>query len=150
MDATRGASNSATLEAPLSPAKPSSPNAIEPASTPRTLSFHLVLLSIYLSFFLIALDRMIIATAVPSITNTFTSIADIGWYGSAYMLTCAIFMPLFGPIYRFYDVKTVFMCSVGVFEVGSAVCGAAPTSAGFIVGRAVAGIGAAGKSNVCV
>ena len=71
-------------------------------------------------------------------------------YGSAYMLTCAISMPLFGPIYRFYDVKTVFMASVVVFEVGSAVCGAAPTSAGFIVGRAVAGIGAAGKPNVYV
>lgn len=113
---------------------------------PLTPSFILVITSVYLAFFLIALDRMIIATAVPAITNSFDSISDIGWYGSAYMLTCAILNPLFGSIYKFYDTKWVFMGSVVVFEVGSAVCGAAPSSAVFIVGRAVAGIGAAGIS----
>jgi len=62
------------------------------------------------------------------------------------MLTCAIFNPLFGSIYKFYDTKWTFMFSVFVFEAGSALCGAAPSSASFIVGRAVAGIGAAGIS----
>ncbi|KAF2826712.1 MFS general substrate transporter [Ophiobolus disseminans] len=113
---------------------------------PFTLSFILVITSVYLAFFLIALDRMIIATAVPAITNSFDSISDIGWYGSAYMLTCAIFNPLFGSIYKFYDTKWTFMFSVVIFEAGSAVCAAAPDSASFIVGRAVAGIGAAGIS----
>lgn len=31
-----------------------------------------------------------------------------------------------------------------IFEVGSAVCGAAPSSTAFIVGRAVSGLGASG------
>ncbi|KAH7066029.1 major facilitator superfamily domain-containing protein, partial [Paraphoma chrysanthemicola] len=109
----------------------------------RSPSFWLVIISMYLAFFLIALDRMIIATAVPAITNTFNSISDIGWYGSAYMLTCAIFNPLFGSIYRFYPIKWVFMASVVLFEAASALCGAAPTSEALIVGRALAGIGAA-------
>jgi MFS family permease len=39
----------------------------------------------------------------------------------------------------------VFMASVVLFEAGSALCGAAPTSATFVVGRAIAGIGAAGE-----
>jgi MFS family permease len=108
-------------------------------------AFWIVIVSVYMAFFLIALDRMIIATAIPAITNNFGSISDIGWYGSAYMLTCAIFNPLFGSIYRFYPVKWVFMASVVLFEAGSALCGAAPTSAAFIVGRAIAGIGAAGE-----
>jgi predicted MFS family arabinose efflux permease len=111
----------------------------------RSPAFWIVVVSVYLAFFLIALDRMIIATAIPTITNDFGSISDIGWYGSAYMLTCAIFNPLFGSIYRFYDTKWVFMISVVLFETGSALCGAAPTSAAFIAGRAIAGVGAAGK-----
>jgi MFS family permease len=122
--------------------------ALDPAQVAfniKSPAFWLVLISVYLAFFLIALDRMIIATAIPSITNTFDSISDIGWYASAYMLTCAIFNPLFGSIYRFYDVKWVFMWSVVLFEAGSALCGAAPSSASFIVGRAVAGVGAAGE-----
>ncbi|KAL1799022.1 hypothetical protein ACET3X_003059 [Alternaria dauci] len=111
---------------------------------PKSLKFWLIVISIYLAFFLVALDRMIIATAIPAITNAYGSIADIGWYGSGYMLTCAIFNPLFGKIYQLYSTKWTFLASIFVFEVGSALCGLAPTSAVFIVGRAIAGIGAAG------
>ncbi|CAO2647190.1 Nn.00g081120.m01.CDS01 [Neocucurbitaria sp. VM-36] len=111
---------------------------------PRSPAFWLIIASAYLSFFLVALDRTIIATAIPAITNTFDSIEDIGWYGSAYMLTCAIFNPLFGKIYQLYDTKWTFLASIVLFEAGSALCGAAPNSSALIVGRAIAGIGAAG------
>lgn len=36
------------------------------------------------------------------------------------------------------------MTTIIVFEVGSAICGAAPNSPVFIVGRAIAGVGSAG------
>lgn len=77
-------------------------------------------------------------------TNAFHSITDIGWYGTAYLLTGACFNPIYGRIYQLYSTKRTFLTSIFVFEVGSAVCGAAPSSVVFIVGRAVAGIGAAG------
>jgi MFS family permease len=38
----------------------------------------------------------------------------------------------------------LFISSVVIFEVGSAVCGAAPTLDAFIVGRAICGIGGMG------
>ncbi|KAJ3481007.1 hypothetical protein NLG97_g7926 [Lecanicillium saksenae] len=111
---------------------------------PKTLKFWLVLLSTFTSMFLVALDRTIIATAVPRITDDFKSQGDIGWYGSAYMLTTAAFQLLFGRIYSFYDLKWTFLVSIVVFEIGSAICGAAPSSTVFIVGRAIAGLGSAG------
>lgn len=87
---------------------------------------------------------MIIATAIPKITDEFHSIEDISWYGSAYMLTAAIFVPLSGRIYQLYSTKWVFLASIIIFEAGSALCAAAPSSTAFIIGRAVAGIGSAG------
>ncbi|KAF1936695.1 MFS general substrate transporter [Clathrospora elynae] len=126
---------------------PPPPNEQEDAEkncNPKSLKFWLVIISVHLPFFLIALDRMIIATAIPAITNTFGSIEDIVWYVSSYMLTCAIFNPLFGKIYQLYDTKWTFLASIVVFEGGSALCGAAPTSVALIIGRAIAGIGAAG------
>jgi len=60
------------------------------------------------------------------------------------MLTNACFTPVFGRIYKLYSLKWVFLISIVVFEVGSALCGAAPTSTAFILGRAIAGAGAAG------
>ena len=89
-------------------------------------------------------DRLIIVTAIPQITNDFHSITDIGWYGSAYLLTTCAFQLLFGKIYTFWSIKTVFLAAVFLFEVGSAVCGAAPNSVVFIIGRAIAGVGGAG------
>lgn len=40
--------------------------------------------------------------------------------------------------------RIVFLASILVFEVASAICGAAPNSVAFIIGRATCGVGAAG------
>jgi MFS family permease len=53
-------------------------------------------------------------------------------------------MLLFGKIYTFYSTKMVFLSAIGLFEIGSAICGAAPNSTAFIVGRAIAGLGSSG------
>ncbi|KAF6840141.1 major facilitator superfamily transporter [Colletotrichum musicola] len=96
------------------------------------------------AIFLMSLDRTIIATAIPRMTDEFHSIQDIGWYGSAFMVTTCCFQLLWGKVYTFYPAKYVFLALLGLFEVGSAICGAAPSSLVFIIGRAVAGMGSAG------
>jgi MFS family permease len=63
---------------------------------------------------------------------------------SAYMLMACSFQLFIGRLYTFYSAKTVFLACIFLFEVGSAICGAAPNSPVFIVGRAIAGLGAAG------
>lgn len=63
------------------------------------------------------------------------------------MLTFCAFLLLYGRVYTFYSPKWVFMTSIGIFELGSAVSGATPTSTGFIIGRAITGLGSAGMMN---
>jgi hypothetical protein len=46
---------------------------------PKTLKFWTIMICTYLSLFLVALDRTIIATAIPKITDDFNSIEDIGY-----------------------------------------------------------------------
>ncbi|KAF1835106.1 MFS general substrate transporter [Decorospora gaudefroyi] len=103
-----------------------------------------IMVSLYISIFLVALDRTIIGPAIPAITNEFNSIGDIGWYGSAYMLTAAGFILLYGRVYTFFPTKPVFLSGIFLFEAGSVVCGAAQTSTTLIIGRAVAGLGSSG------
>ncbi|KAL3473826.1 major facilitator superfamily domain-containing protein [Aspergillus californicus] len=135
---------SSTAENPKSGDQPGEYDDAESNYQPKSPKFWLIMLGMYLSIFLVALDRTIIATAVPAISNEFQSINDIGWYGSAYMLTGASFNPVFGRIYQLYSTKWTFLSSIVIFEVGSAICGAAPTSTAFILGRAIAGLGSAG------
>lgn len=105
----------------------------------------LVLLTagLLLSVFVVALDNTIIATAIPKITTVFDSLNDVGWYGSAYLLTTTSLQPSFGKVYTYFDVKWVYLSSLVIFEAGSVLCAAATSSTMLIVGRAVAGAGAA-------
>lgn len=117
---------------------------------PKTASFWLVISCNLLALFTVALDRTIITTAIPQISNEFHSLDDIGWYVSAYMLTSAVGQLMYGRIYKFYDMKTAFLASIVVFEVGSAICGAAPNSGALIAGRAIAGFAGAGIFAGCM
>jgi hypothetical protein len=87
----------------------------EETQYPEGMKLLLIMFSLYLAVFLTALvqttlissmahllnmsqDRTIIATAVPSITDQFDSFTDIGWYGSAFLLTFCAFQLFFGRI----------------------------------------------------
>ncbi|KAH6640590.1 major facilitator superfamily domain-containing protein [Chaetomium tenue] len=104
----------------------------------------LIIASLCLAVFLVALDQTIIAPALGAITSEFGSVSDIGWYGAAYLLTTTALQPAYGSIYRMFSVKWTYLAAVAVFEVGSLVCAVAPSSNAFIVGRAIAGMGTAG------
>ncbi|KAK5090598.1 hypothetical protein LTR05_000773 [Lithohypha guttulata] len=111
---------------------------------PHGIKLAIISASLCLAVFLMALDNTIIATAIPKITDQFKSLDDIGWYASSYLLTTCALQLFFGKIYTFYSIKWTFLVSIGIFEVGSAICGAAPSSTALIIGRAVAGVGSAG------
>lgn len=125
------AAQAAAAAAPQGPA----PDSPEANYNPKSAKFWLILLSAFVSMFLVALDRTIISTAIPTITDDFKSLGDIGWYGSAYMLSTAAFQLVWGRIYRFYDLRFTFLSCIIIFEIGSAVCGAAPSSPVFIIGK---------------
>ncbi|KAJ7096914.1 major facilitator superfamily domain-containing protein [Mycena epipterygia] len=112
---------------------------------PRGIKLALLTLALALAVFVVSLDNTIISTAIPKITDEFKSLDDVGWYGSAcVIITTAATQLLFGKFYTLFPVKWVFVCAISIFEVGSLICGAAPSSNALIIGRAVAGLGSAG------
>ncbi|KAH8692060.1 putative efflux pump antibiotic resistance protein [Talaromyces proteolyticus] len=120
------------------------------ANAPRALpaiQLYTIVAAVSLAGFLYSLDVTIITTAIPAITTHFHTIKDIGWYGSAYLITLCSCAPVMGKIYQYYYSKVVFFIFVVIFEIGSLICGVAPSSTAFIVGRAIAGIGGAGLFN---
>ncbi|KAF7561417.1 hypothetical protein G7046_g2724 [Stylonectria norvegica] len=111
---------------------------------PKGMKLALITLALCLAVFVMALDNSIIATAIPRITDEFHSLNDVGWYGSAYMLTGASLQLFFGKFYTFWSIKWTFLSVVAIFEVGSLICGVAQNSVTLIVGRAISGVGSAG------
>ncbi|KAF4122162.1 MFS transporter, DHA2 family, glioxin efflux transporter [Geosmithia morbida] len=117
---------------------------VEEETYPSGLKLLIIMAALLSAVFLVSLDRMIIATAIPKITDDFHSADDIGWYSTAFQLTACSFQLLYGKLYTTMNVKGVFLTSLAIFEIGSAICGAAPNSIAFIIGRAIAGTGTGG------
>ncbi|KAI0018951.1 efflux pump antibiotic resistance protein [Xylariomycetidae sp. FL0641] len=103
-----------------------------------------VIFSLCAGTLLVAIDTTIISVTIPRIATDFVAFDQIGWYGSAYLFTVTAFQPAFGTVYKLFDAKWTYLSSIVLFEVGSILCAAAPTSSVFILGRTVQGIGAAG------
>ncbi|RDA91790.1 hypothetical protein CP533_2822, partial [Ophiocordyceps camponoti-saundersi (nom. inval.)] len=117
---------------------------IDPGNEVRGVKLMLIHIAICLCTFLVGLDFNLIATAVPVITAEFSSMRDVGWYGSSFMLTLCATQPLAGKTYTLFPKKAVYLAYLVVFEVGSVVCASALSSRALIIGRAVTGLGASG------
>ena len=72
--------------------------------------------SLCFGIFLLGLDMNIIGVAIPKITSDFNSLDDIAWYGSAYLLAITAFQPSFGNMYKYINVKLVYLVSIAIFE----------------------------------
>ncbi|KAI1768455.1 MFS general substrate transporter [Hypoxylon sp. FL1150] len=107
----------------------------------------LVLSAITIVYFLVMLDTTIVATAIPYITNDFHSLLDVGWYGSAYLLSSSALQPLSGKVYSKLNSKWCFVVYLVIFEIGSVICAVASSSVMLIIGRVVSGIGGSGLLN---
>ena len=120
------------------------PNHVAPDEYPHGYRLFMIVVALVLGIFLVSLDLTIVATAIPRITTQFHGLDDVAWYSAAFFMTIGGFQSAWGKAYKYFSLKTTFLCSIFIFELGSLVCGVAPSSHALIVGRAVAGLGAAG------
>ncbi|CAH0044807.1 unnamed protein product [Clonostachys solani] len=152
VDATDNVKDSSATLSSKSEGDPDSMNAPAVAvgdATPYLTGFKLFILMTGLTtlMFLVMLDIAILSTAIPQITSDFNRLQDVGWYVGAYSLASATIQPLTGKFYTYFSTKWTLLTFFFIFEVGSAVCGAAQSSVMLIIGRCIAGIGCAGLSN---
>ena len=126
-----------------SPEKPVRDDAT-PGEYPSGLRLIFIIVALVLGIFLVSLDLTIVATAIPKITSEFHGLDDVAWYSAAFFMTIGGFQSAWGKAYKYFPLKRTFLLSIFVFELGSLICGVAPSSTTLIVGRAVAGLGAAG------
>jgi EmrB/QacA subfamily drug resistance transporter len=101
-----------------------------------------ILVALMLSTALIALDSTIIATAVPSIVDDLGGLAQFPWLFSVYLLAQAVSVPVYAKLADTLGRKPVILFGIGLFLLGSVMCGLAWDMGSLIVMRAVQGLGA--------
>jgi EmrB/QacA subfamily drug resistance transporter len=112
-----------------------------------------VLPGLLLAMMLAMLDNFIVGTAMPRIVGELGGLAHLSWVVTAYVLGTTVSTPLWGKIGDQFGRKSIFLTSIVIFLVGSALCGAAGSSmfggthdgmAELIAFRALQGLGAGG------
>jgi EmrB/QacA subfamily drug resistance transporter len=101
-----------------------------------------VLAAVMLSTGLVAIDSTIIATAVPSIVRDIGGFAQFPWLFSIYLLAQAVSVPIYGKVSDLFGRKPVILWGIGLFMIGSIMCGAAWNVWLLIAFRVVQGLGA--------
>ncbi|KAI0405019.1 major facilitator superfamily domain-containing protein [Xylaria palmicola] len=119
-------------------------NQIGPAEQPDGRRLLLIMIGLCLAVFLTGMDQTILATATVVISDDFHALRDIAWWSNAYLLTLSSFQLFYGKLYTLFSIKKVYMAAIVLFEIGSLICTVAPNSVALIIGRAIAGLGAAG------
>ena len=101
-----------------------------------------ILLALMLATGLVALDSTIIATAVPSIVASIGGFAEFPWLFSIYLLAQAVSVPVYGKLSDLYGRKPLILFGIGLFLLGSILCGIAWNMPALIAFRVVQGLGA--------
>lgn len=116
-----------------------------PASGQLTHRQIMVVLSgLMAGMFLAALDQNIVATAMRTIADELDAQTAQAWATTAYLVTATITTPLYGKLSDMYGRRPFYLFAIGIFVVGSVLCGTAQSIYELAAWRAVQGIGAGG------
>ncbi|MEU4419397.1 MDR family MFS transporter [Actinoplanes sp. NPDC024001] len=127
--------------------------AAAPAAPPVEFTHRQILTilgGLMMGMFLAALDQTIMATATRTIADDLHGFDLQAWATTAFLITSTISTPLYGKLSDIYGRRPFFLFAIGVFIVGSFLCGLSDTMWQLAAFRAVQGIGAGGLMSLAL
>jgi DHA2 family multidrug resistance protein len=104
----------------------------------------IITVSVMLATIMQALDTTIANVALPHMQGTVSATQDeMGWVLTSYIVAAAITIPLTGWMANQFGRRRVFLVSIVVFTVASALCGLAETLPEIVAFRFLQGVGGA-------
>jgi EmrB/QacA subfamily drug resistance transporter len=104
-----------------------------------------VLTLVSIGVFMVALDLFIVNVAFPKIEHDFagSNVASVSWVLNAYAIVLAALMVSAGRFADRHGRRRFFLWGLGIFVLGSALCGAAPSVSALVAARVLQAVGAA-------
>jgi EmrB/QacA subfamily drug resistance transporter len=110
----------------------------------KTQSVRVTFGALLLVLLLASLDQTIVSTALPTIVGDLGGLSHLSWVVTAYLLASTVVGPLYGKLGDLYGRKIMLRIAIGLFLVGSALCGLSQSMTELIAFRAVQGLGGGG------
>ncbi|MDI6101991.1 MDR family MFS transporter [Actinoplanes sp. NEAU-A12] len=109
-----------------------------------------ILGGLMMGMFLAALDQTIMATATRTIADDLQGFDLQAWATTAFLITSTISTPLYGKLSDIYGRRPFFLLAIGVFIIGSFLCGLSDNMWQLAAFRAVQGLGAGGLMSLAL
>ena len=119
-------------------------NSDTPSAPPAAAVKRMLPWLVAVAFFMESLDTTILNTAVPSIARAL-AVAPLSTKAvlSSYTLSLAVFIPISGWMADRFGTRRVFSCAIGLFTLGSLLCGLAGNLPILVACRILQGCGGA-------
>ncbi|HEX9115064.1 MAG TPA: MFS transporter, partial [Anaerolineae bacterium] len=104
----------------------------------------LITFGVLLALFMASVEGTVVATAMPTIVSQLGGLSTYSWVFSAYLLASTATVPIYGKSSDVYGRRPVFVAAMGLFLLGSLLCGQARSMTGLIAARTLQGVGAGG------
>lgn len=104
----------------------------------------IIMVGVMLGLFFSALSQTTVTTAMPRIVADLGGLDLFSWVFTTYILTSTIAIPIFGKLSDIYGRKLLYLGSMLVFILGSALAGLSQNMEQLIAFRTIQGIGGGG------
>jgi EmrB/QacA subfamily drug resistance transporter len=101
----------------------------------------LVTIGVMVGMFLSALEATAISTAMPTVVSSLGGLNIYSWVFSAYFLTSAVSLPLWGKLSDLYGRRSFYVFGIAIFLLGSALSGQSESMLELIIFRGIQGLG---------
>lgn len=91
-----------------------------------------------------SLDQTIVSTAMPTIVGKLGGVEHQTWITTAYLLATTIVMPVYGKFGDILGRRNLFLAAIAIFTLASIGCAFATDFWGFVIFRAIQGLGGGG------
>ncbi|WP_027962961.1 MDR family MFS transporter [Halalkalibacillus halophilus] len=100
------------------------------------------LATVMMTMFFASMNQTVVSTAIPTIVSDLSGFEYYAWLFSAFMITSAISIPIYGKLSDVYGRRPFYLFGLIVFAIGSIIAGFADSMMMLIIARAIQGIGA--------
>jgi EmrB/QacA subfamily drug resistance transporter len=104
----------------------------------------ITVITILLGVFCSAMEALVTATIMPTIISELGGFELYPWVANSFMLASVVTAPFAGSFADSFGYKKTYLVSVGIFIIGSLLCGTATSMQQLIAYRVVQGVGSSG------
>lgn len=99
----------------------------EPVQRRSTFRTYTVMVALFSTMFIAALNTTIVATAIPTICSDLHSASGYSWIGASYVIATTAVVPIWAKLSDIWGRKPILLTAVALYFASSIICAVSST-----------------------